>query len=33
MRPDYPNKVFDDKRGLYSLLMQTLAEDALYMVA
>jgi hypothetical protein len=33
MRPDYPNKVFDDKRSVYSLLMQTLAEDAHSLVA
>jgi len=28
MRPDYPFKLFTDKRSNYFLLMQTLAEDA-----
>jgi hypothetical protein len=28
MRPDYPSKIFIDKRRFYVLLMQTLAEDA-----
>jgi hypothetical protein len=25
MLPDYPHKIFNDKRGNYSLLMETLA--------
>jgi hypothetical protein len=28
MLPDYPHKIFNDKRGNYSLLMETLAMDA-----
>jgi hypothetical protein len=28
MRPDYPSKIFGDKRSSYVLLMQSLAEDA-----
>lgn len=28
MRPDYPSKLFNDRRGSYVLLMQTLAADA-----
>jgi len=27
MRPDYPNKIFGDKRSNYILLVKTLAED------
>jgi hypothetical protein len=27
MRPDYPNKIFNDKRGNYILLLQSLAKD------
>ena len=27
MLPDYPHKIFNDKRGDYSLLMETLAMD------
>jgi len=27
MRPDYPYKLFNDKRSNYILLVQTLAED------
>ena len=27
MLPDYPHKIFNDKRGNYSLLMETLAMD------
>jgi hypothetical protein len=33
MRPDYPYKIFTDKRNVYSLLMQTLAEDSIPRVA
>lgn len=29
MRPDYPYKIFPDKRVNYSLLMQTLAVDGI----
>jgi hypothetical protein len=28
MLPDYPHKIFDDKRGYYFLLMEALAMDA-----
>jgi hypothetical protein len=28
MIPDYPHKLFDDKRGEFALLMETLAMDA-----
>jgi len=28
MKPDYPTKVFYDKREIYVLLIQTLAADA-----
>jgi len=28
MLPDYPHKLFNDKRSNYSLLMETLAIDA-----
>jgi len=28
MLPDYPHKIFNDKRINYSLLMETLAMDA-----
>jgi hypothetical protein len=28
MLPDYPHKLFNDKRSQYSLLMETLAMDA-----
>ncbi len=28
MRPDYPCKIFPDKRQEYFLLMESLAEDA-----
>jgi hypothetical protein len=28
MKPDYPTKVFYDKRKVYALLMQSLATDA-----
>jgi hypothetical protein len=28
MHPDYPHKIFDDKRLDYSLLMEALAMDA-----
>jgi len=28
MRPDYPHKIFNDKRANYCLLMQALAMDA-----
>jgi len=27
MRPDYPHKIFGDKRGNYCLLMEALAMD------
>jgi hypothetical protein len=27
MRPDYPTKIFRDKRINYSMLMQSLSED------
>jgi hypothetical protein len=27
MLPDYPHKIFDDKRGRYFLLMEALAMD------
>jgi hypothetical protein len=27
MLPDYPHKIFDDKRGCYFLLMEALAMD------
>jgi hypothetical protein len=29
MLPDYPHKIFNDKRSNYSLLMETLAMDTL----
>lgn len=29
MRPDYPYKLFNDKRSNYILLVQTLAEESL----
>lgn len=29
MRPDYPSKIFYDKRSHYVLLMQMLAEDSI----
>jgi hypothetical protein len=28
MRPDYPSKIFNDKRTHYVLLIQSLAEEA-----
>jgi len=28
MQPDYPHKIFDDKRKGYSLLMEALAMDS-----
>jgi len=28
MQPDYPHKLFSDRRDHYVLLVQTLAEDA-----
>jgi hypothetical protein len=28
MRPDHPHKIFFDKRGQFSLLMEALAMDA-----
>ena len=28
MHPDYPHKLFDDKRMVYCLLMNALAEDS-----
>lgn len=30
LRPDYPNKIFSDRRNRYFLLMETLAEHACY---
>ncbi len=30
MRPDYPHKLFADKRSHYSLLMTTLAMDTMH---
>jgi hypothetical protein len=32
MLPDYPHKVFTDKRSNYSLLMETLAMEAIQLV-
>ncbi|MCS3799167.1 hypothetical protein GGD38_004539 [Chitinophagaceae bacterium OAS944] len=32
MKPDYPHKVFNDKRMGYFLLMEALAMDSLYEV-